>query len=259
MTWKEVRSLTRHDSFVIGDNKSFLASGYFPKEGFEKILPKRLSIPSDKVMEEKYPTVKKINGKHPFLLMFSNCHNVHDVATNINLRKYLEINFFFPIVYTHTDGKEHHCSFHSLLYLEFLLGVIGGMYLGLRKEYHPKMKYTETDTSNSYTIKNIINASFTNTSTENEQELDPFFAQLFKYPTVTYSYFRRYVFYTTKVASSKVFNTSATYKWNYKGHVITNDSNTVTNYAEYRFETSRAMHYKKYFYPKYPVESLVSQ
>jgi hypothetical protein len=133
------------------------------------------------------------------------------------------------------------------------------MYLGLRKEYHPTMKYVETDTSNSYHIKNIINASFTNTSAENEQDLDPFFVQLFKYPTATYSYFRTYVFYTTKVTSSKVFNTSSTYKWNYKGHVITNDNNTIANYAEYRFETSRAMYYTKYFYPKYPVESLVSQ
>jgi hypothetical protein len=96
-----------------------LASGYFPKEGLKKILPKRLSIPSDNVMEENYPTVKKVNGKHPFLLMFSNCHNVHDVATEHNLRKYLKINFFSRLfIRTRTAGsitaRSTHCSTLSI-------------------------------------------------------------------------------------------------------------------------------------------------
>ena len=254
LRFKEYRKLTLHDPFVVGDNFSYLASGYFPIEELKKTLPERMFIPSDKVMAEEYQTVKKINGKHPFLLMFSNCYNVHDVATEINLRPYLELNFYFPIVYTNKDGKEHLCTLMPVLYLDFLLGVIGGLYLGLRKEYHPKMKYVETDTSNSFIIKNLINASFQQTSTENEQELNPFFTQIFKYPTLTYSYFKRYRFYTTLVHSSKVFNTSAVYEWNYKGSVIKNDENTFANYAEYSFSCSRAMNYNKYFHPKYPLE-----
>ena len=61
------------------------------------------------------------------------------------------------------------------------------------------------------------------------------------------------------MTSSKAFNTSVAYEWNYKGHVIKNDENTFANYAEYRFECSQAMNYTKYFYPKYPVKSSVSQ
>ena len=107
---------------------------------------------------------------------------------------------------------------------------------------------------NSFIIENLINASFHQTSTENEQELDPFFVQIFKYPTTTYSYLNRYFFYTTTVTSSKAFNTKATYEWNYKGYVIKNDENTFANYAEYHFACSRVMNYTKYFYPKYAVE-----
>ncbi len=254
LTWKELRSLTMHDPFVYGKNKSFLTSGYFPIEGLNRILPTRMSIPSAKIMDEEYPMVKKIDGKHPFLLMFSNASEVHDVATKINLRGFLELNFFFPIIYTHTDGKEHLVTFLPLLYLDYLLGTIGGMYLGLRKEYHPKLKYIENDTSNSFIIDNIINARFHQTSTENGQELNPFFKQIFKYPTATYSFFKTYVFYTTKVLTSQAFATSADYEWNYKGQVIKNDENTFANYSEYNYTTSRAMYYKKYFYPKYPVE-----
>ena len=101
---KEIRNLTLHDPFVVGDNFSYLASGYFPIEELKKTLPERMFIPSDKVMAEEYPTVKKINGKHPFLLMFSNCYNVHDVVTKINLRPYLELNFFPDRL--HAQGRQ---------------------------------------------------------------------------------------------------------------------------------------------------------
>jgi len=117
---KEYRKLTLHDPFVVGDNFSYLASGYFPIEELQKTLPERMFIPSDKVMAEEYPTVKMINGKHPFLLMFSNCYNVHDVATEIKLRPYLELNFFFPIVYTHKDSKEHLCTLMPPYFIRYM-------------------------------------------------------------------------------------------------------------------------------------------
>jgi len=252
LSFKEYRNLTLHDPFITGNNLSYFAAGYFPTEDLKKILPKKMSIPSDKVMAEEYQTMKKINGMHPFLLKFSRCYNVHDVATQIDLRPYLELLFFFPIVYTHKNGEEHLCSYIPVLYLDFLLGTIGGMYLGLRKEFHPKMKYVETDKSNSFIIEDLLSATFYHTSTESRQELDPFFAQIFKKPTLTFSYFRQIDFYTTSVNSTKVFDTSAVYEWNYKGSVIKNDENTFANYSEYSFTTSRAMSYKKYFHPKYP-------
>ena len=80
--------------------------------------------------------MKKIEGMHPFTLMFSNCNNVHDVMTEIELRPYRELMFFIPVTYTH-ENEEQLCSYVPVLYLEYLIGVIGGLYLGLRKEFHP--------------------------------------------------------------------------------------------------------------------------
>jgi len=251
--FKALKEHKPHDPILTGDNLSYMAAGYFPGEELEKILPPAMSIPSDEMMAEKYPTVKKIEGMHPFLLMFSNCYHVHDVMTEIELRPYRELMFFFPVIYTHKEEQQL-CSYIPVLYLEFFIGVVGGLYLGLRKEYHPKMKDLETDTSKSFIIKDILDASFEKDSTDSTRELDPFFIQIFENPTVTVSYLNRTFFYTTKVYPAKVLDTSHTYEWRYKGSVIKSNENTFASYAEYNFTTSQAMRYKAYFYPKYPVK-----
>ena len=253
ITYKEYKTFTPHDPFVAGNNLSYFVGGYYPTDKLEKILRKGMFIPSDEVMAKEYPTVKKIKGMHPFLMLFSRCRNVRDTATEIELRPYLELNFFFPITYKH-KGEERLCSYLPLLYLDFLLGTIGGLILGLRKEFHANLKYTETDTSSSFGIKNIISASFSQTSTEDIKDLDPFFARFFTKPTLTYSYFNKTYLYTTLVHPTRVHETSAAYEWNYKGSVIRSDEHTVANFSEYGFTTSRAMRYDAYFRPKYPVE-----
>jgi hypothetical protein len=126
--------------------------------------------------------------------------------------------------------------------------------LGLRKEHHANLEYTETDTSNSFRIENIIGANFSQTSTEDTKGLDPFFARFFTNPTLTYSYFNRADFFTTLLHPTRVHETSAVYEWNYKGSVIKSDQHTFANFCEYSFTTSRAMRYDAYFHPKYPVE-----
>jgi len=251
--FKALKEHNPHDPILTGDNLSYMATGYFPGEELEKILPRAMSIPSDQVMAEKYPTVKKVKGMHPFLLMFSNCYNVHDVMTEIKLRPYRELMFFFPVIYTHKEEQQL-CSYIPVLYLDYFIGVVGGLYLGLRKQYHPKMKDLETDTSKSFIIKDILDASFEKTSTDSTRELDPFFIQIFENPTVTVSYLNRTFFYTTKVYPAKVLDTSHVYEWHYKGSVIKSNENSFANYAEYNFTTSQAMRYKAYFYPKYPVK-----
>jgi len=187
---------------------------------------------------------------HPFTMMFSNCRNVHDVMTEIELRPYKELMFFIPVIYTHKNEKQL-CSYIPVMYLEYLLGVIGGLYLGLRKEFHPKMIDRETDTSKSFIIKDILDASFSRTSTDGSQELDPFFTQTFENPTVTVSYLNQTYFYTTNVEPTKVLDTSHVYEWHYKGSVIKSNENTFASYSEYSFTTSQAMRYKKYFHPAY--------
>jgi len=255
LTYKEIKKLKLHDPFIAGKNNSYFVSGYFPTEELKKILPKTMTIPSDDMMAQEYPTIKKLNGMHPFMSIFSRCYHVHDVITQLELRPYLELLFYFPVIYSH-KGQEHLCSYLPLLYLDFLIGVLGGMFLGLRKEFHPRLKYAETDTSNSFVIPDILSASFHKTSTESKQELDPFFAQIFKKPTVTVSYFKRAVLYTASVHPTKVLDVSAVYEWNYKGAVIKNNEHSFANYCEYNFTTSWAMRYKKYFHPKYPMSDL---
>jgi hypothetical protein len=201
----------------------------------------------------KYPTAKKIEGMHPFMMMFSNCNNVHDVMTEIELRSYREHFPLFPVIYTHED-EEQLCSYIPVMYLDYLLGVIGGLYLGLRKQFHPKMIDRETDTSKSFIIKDVLDVSFKKDSTNGSRELDPFFTQIFENPEVTVSYVNRTYFYTTRVHPVKVLDTSHVYEWRYKGSVIRSSEDTFANYSEYSFTTSQAMRYEKYFHPKVPVE-----
>ena len=154
-------------------------------------------------------------------------------------------------VKVHDTGDE---TFIPVLCLDYFIGVVGGLYLGLRKQFHPKMKDIETDTSKSFIIKGIIDARFEKTSTDRTRELDPFFVEIFEHPTVTVSYLNRTFFYTTRAYPTKVLDASNTYEWHYKGSVIKSSENTFANYAEYNFTTSQAMRYKAYFYPKYTVK-----
>jgi hypothetical protein len=252
-TYKDLKNRTPHDPMLTGNNRSYLAVGYFPRAELEKLLPRAMSIPSDEIMANAYPTAKKIEGMHPFTLMFSNCYDVHDVLSEIKLRPYRELMFFIPVTYTH-GSEERLCSYVPVLYLEYLVGVIGGFYLGLRKEFHPRMKDVETETSKTFSIKGILEASFERTSMSSSKELDPFFTQTFKNPTVTVSYLNRTYFYTTTVSPTKVFDASPRFEWRYKGAVIKSNEETVTNYAEYSFTTSQAMRYDAYFHPSYSVE-----
>ncbi len=242
-----------HDVILQGNSFCCMAVGYYPVEELEKILPKGMSIPSDTIMNVKFPTVKKIKGMHPFLLNFQKCDNVHDVMTEWKLRSYREHIFFIPVIYTYKQ-EEQLCSYVPVLYLEFLLGVIGGLYMSLRKQFTPGMKVGDTDTSKTYHIKNVLDVNFQHSSTGSNQKLDPFFLQIFENPTVTFSYLGQTKFYTTKIYPKRVFDTSHIYKWNYKSSEIKNSENTFASYVEIAWTTSHAMRYKAYFHPSYALE-----
>jgi hypothetical protein len=247
-SYRQYKDRTPHDPILTGNNASYMALGYFPRDALEKLLPRTMSIPPDEVMAQKYPTAKKLDGMHPFMFMFSNCHNVHDVMTEIELRPYREHFPLFPVIYTHKD-QQRLCSYIPVMYLDYLLGVIGGLYLGLRKQFHPKMIDRETDISKTFIIENILDVSFQRSSTDDNRELDPFFIQTFENPTLTVSYLKQTWFYTTKVYPKKVLDTSHVYEWRYKGSVIKSNEYTFANYTEYSFTTSQAMRYEKYFHP----------
>lgn len=252
-TLEDLKNRTPHDAILQGNNVSNLVLGYYPKEALEKILPAAMSLPSDEIMAEKYPTAKQIPGLHPFTMMFSNCHHVHDVMTEIELRSYREHFPLFPVIYTH-GNEEHLCSYIPVMYLDYLLGVIGGTYLGLRKQFRPGMKDVESDGAKSFSIKNTLEVSFRKDEESAPRELDPFFTQTFVNPTVTVSYIGLTYFYTTSVFPTKVLNTTHEYEWRYKGSVIKNTEDTFANYSEYVFTTSQAMRYEAYFHPSYAVK-----
>ena len=119
--------------------------------------------------------------------MFSNCHHVHDVMTEWELRSYREHFPLFPVIYSH-KGEEQLCSYIPVMYLDYLLGVIGGTYLGLRKQFRPGMKDIETDTSKSFVIKDVLDVRFSKDPTNTSREFDPFFVQTFVNPALTISY-----------------------------------------------------------------------
>jgi len=242
-----------HDPVLIGNYSANMAVGYYPRAEVEKFLPRGMSIPSDKVMTEQYPTVKKVEGMHPFMLQSATGNNVRPLTDNHespSYPSYEEIMFYFPVIYRRKK-EEHLCSYVPVLYLDYFFGVVvGDLYWGFRKEYHPKMIIEETDTSKKCTIKDVIYADFRQTSENSRQELDPFFAQTFKNPTVTVSYLNQTYFYNTRVFSlTKVLDTSPVYEWNYKGSVIKNNKNTFGNYSEFTFTISKSMRYKAYFHP----------
>ncbi len=239
-----------HDPVVRGLYETDMVLAYFPKKELEKFLPIAMSIPSDEIMAEKFPTVKKIEGMHPFQLQASTGIDVCHPEVNIDTPSYEEIMFYFPVIYTH--GKEQQlCSYVPLLYLNFLFGVIlGNCYWGFRKQYKPTMRIEKSDAGRNYAVKNLFNLKFNRTSVKDKMELDPFFVTMFKNPTLIVSYFNKTFFYNTEVYSlTNVTDLSPVYEWNYKGSVIRNDKHTFGHYSEFTFSISKAMDYNTYFHP----------
>ncbi len=245
-TLAELKNRTRHDVVLRGDNCSYVALGYFPTAALEKILPRGMSVPSPSVMAEHHPTLAPVEGRHPFVLMCSNCRNVHDVFTEIKLRPYRELMAFVPVTYTH-GSEQHLCSYVPVLYLEYLIGVVGGLYLGLRKQFRPGMRDEETATTKHFSIEGVLDARFEQAG-KGTGELHPFFAEALGHPTLTLSYFGRTRFYTTTVTTSRVLDAGANFEWHFKGSHLQSDETSVANYAEYHFTTSQAMSYRTYFH-----------
>ena len=151
--------------------------------------------------------------------------------------------FVFPIMYK----NEHFSSYIPVLYLNSLVGVTGGLYYGLRKEYHPEMKVEETDDSKSWHIKNIIDASFQQ-ETKEESSLPQFITQTFDNPFVTISYIEdNTFFYQAKVYESLVKDATGEYTWDYKDSILTNNKDTKSVYSEYSFTMSKPMDETTYF------------
>jgi hypothetical protein len=240
------------DILVVGDNNTcYMIQAYFPKDALNAMLPDKLTIPDDATMARYYPDTKlKVDG-HPFMINLCHSSNIHDVYTNISVPEQEEIMFLFPVIYTHDDGDMYLCSYVPVLYLDSFWGVVGGLYFGLRKEYHPEMQHGGDATiSKWWSIEDIFYASFVMQTDEDMAELPSFFEQTYANPYVTISYplpFSKMVFFQIKVYPDTVRMASETFDWNYRGTTVQDSEDTWSVYSEYWFTMSWPMSGRNYF------------
>ena len=225
-----------------------MAQGLYPKDELMKWLPDDMAIPDDSIMEEKYGATQ-VDGQHPFMLSFCHGRNIHDKFTKKNVPEQEELMFVFPVIYTGSDGKQTLMSYTPVLYLNSSMGVVGGLYYGLRKEWHPNMKIDiPDDHSKSWNIKNTIDASFVQIDpSEDIESLPQFMHQTFENPFVSISYppFAQPYFYTCGLYANKVVMSSGTFEWDYKKSNIVSIEDTQMVYAEYWFWMSSPMSYEQ--------------
>ena len=236
--------------FLEGNNDCYMIQAYFPKESLLEFLPDDLTLPQDVDMKKYYPDTPLKEGEHPFLASFCHGSEIHDILTDKSVPEQEELMFLFPVIYTHSDGIKYLCSYSPVLYLDSRLGVTGGLYYGLRKEYHPEMEYDEpTDSSKWWRIEDILDASFEQTGVD-LKEAPLFFKQILSAPFVTMSYpqpFVTMVFYQSKVYEEKVRNSKASLWWNYNDSDIYDWEDTVSIYSKYFFTMSKPMNRNKFY------------
>ncbi len=240
----------KYEVLLEGNNDCYMIQAYFPTETLNDMLPNHLTIPDAATMQTHYPDTELKDGEHPFLASFSHGSNIHDIITKQNVPEQEEIMFLFPVIYTHDDGTEYLCSYSPVLYLDSFMGVIGGLFYGLRKEYHPDMEHGEySTTSKWWSLEGIFDASFEQIG-EDEEQLPKFFEQIFSAPNVTLSYpqpFETMIFYQSKVYPNIVRKASETFYWNYKETTVQHGEDTLSVYANYFFTMSKPMSGKNYF------------
>jgi hypothetical protein len=159
--------------------------------------------------------------------------------------------FVFPVTYTHDDGATHLSSYVPVLYLDSLLGMVGGLYFGLRKEYHSGMEYGEhAANARWWSVEGILDASFETRTDEDMEKLPHFYGQTFSNPFVTVSYplpFSKMMFYQARMLPSIVRRASERFYWNYKGETVKNGDGNMAVFSEYSFAMSRPTNRKKFF------------
>ena len=235
---------SKFDPVVEGDNRCFMAISHVDREVLSRKLPSGLSVPDEATLRNAFPEIEIEQGKVPFMLSFCHGSNCHDIFTRMNVPEQEELMFVFPVLYK----RQHLCSYIPVLYLDSFMGVMGGLWYGLRKEYHPsQIGFFETSADSHTTtwqVQDVINASYTRT--EEEKNMPSFITQIFENPFVTRSYPGNYVFYKASVYPSKINEAiQNTLEWKYWG---TKFSETVSStFAEYHFTMSLPTGGKQYF------------
>eukprot|EP00485_Elphidium_margaritaceum_P003797 CAMPEP_0202707798 /NCGR_PEP_ID=MMETSP1385-20130828/20078_1 /ASSEMBLY_ACC=CAM_ASM_000861 /TAXON_ID=933848 /ORGANISM="Elphidium margaritaceum" /LENGTH=203 /DNA_ID=CAMNT_0049366587 /DNA_START=236 /DNA_END=847 /DNA_ORIENTATION=+ len=202
-------------------------------------------------MAEIYPDTEQVKGQHPFMMSFCHGANISDTLTHHPVPQQEELMFVFPVIYRHDQNDtEHLCSYIPVLYLNSTMGVVGGLFYGLRKEYKPSMVTVATTTTKSWLIPDTINASFAiDVQQPPLKQLSNFFAQTFENPFVSISYppFEKTVFYQAKVYANDIRNATGKWQWMYKNATISNANDSPNVFAKYWFTMSWPMNYEEFF------------
>jgi hypothetical protein len=238
------------ETYVAGRNRCYMAQGYFPKRQLENLLPESMSIPDNSVIQAFYPETKLQQDTHPFMLSFCHGSGVHDVFTKINVPEQEEIMFVIPVLFKNEQGEVGLFSYVPVLYLDSFMGVVGGLYFGLRKEYHPGLEAVETPASKRWHIDGLIDASFKMKNNGKQSEMPQFIEQIFTSPFVSMSYpvpFSRTIIYQARIFPELVADATATFHWQYEGVTIESTDDTWGVYSEYRFDMSFSTSSEKYF------------
>jgi len=244
-----------------GQNSCGIARGYFPKPQLDDLLPDNLSIPDAATMATYYPDTPLTADTHPFMLLFCQGTEIRDVFTNWNVPEQQELLAIFPVVYQHR-GTTHLVSYIPVLYLDSFLGTLGGLFYGLRKEYHPDMTYGKENNDSVgsnvvsrnrwWDLEGIVEASF---DIEGEEQsataLPQFFVQTYDNPFVSLSYrlpTKNLVFHKWSVEAGTWRAATASYRWIYKGATVVEEETTMLAAEfEYPFKMSWPMLANTYF------------
>lgn len=190
------------------------------------------------------------------MISFCRGKNIHDVHTEFNVPEQEEIMVVIPVLYKdQKSGTSNICSFIPVLYLDSLVGVVGGLFFGLRKEYHPSSSNmlggwfktaTRPEGGKSWHVKDVIRASLSRKKNATTIEMPQFIAKLFELPFVTISYFGTHIAYKAAVHPTIVQPAELSLEhdylsWTYKGATISTTDTTTSVFANYNFAMSRSV------------------
>lgn len=244
-------------TFVVGDNSCYMAVVWMNETKIRFMLPDSMALIPDNIRKEIFQVEKNLQNDDTYPILLSFCHgkNIHDVLSEINVPEQEEIMIVIPVMYNdQKSDKSHVCSFIPVLYLNSILGVIGGLSFGLRKQYHPSsgiggwFEVIENAAGHkTFHIKDVIKASFThNTLSKEIIQMPKFISTLFEIPFVSVSYFGSHVSYNAAIHSTTIRSADVEHlSWTYKNTVASTVTDSV--YVEYNFAMSHTTNARDMF------------
>ena len=244
-------------SMLKGHNDCFMVQETIANHQLNQLLPPQMSIPDDRIMA-RYGIHEHLDpDRHPVLMSFCHGEKIGDQWTKLSLPPQEEIMFVIPVLYhDEKKGIKKLCSYIPILYLDSYLGVAGGLIYGLRKEYHPKMRYGVGNHQKDrwWRIDDIVGAFFTVNPEKVLPNLPKFYEQTFQNPFVTISYplpKQRTIFYQARIFPKLMLEARVEkYFWEDNGWEIKaeeNEDGKAAVFTSYEFTMSSPKTAQQFF------------